>query len=691
MNRPFNLYVRIVTAVAAFAFLFAAARPLFASPAPEIERLVKLAGNADDEPTRLKYLRQLRQRPDLDSTFTKELNLMIRGAEMWLGHPWLPFFYLRDAKEPVNYLRFEVREDSPLYPLLCFYRARQLLWTAVADGTIWKNEERRKKNLDAVFDNLRRAERAFPKNRLIQMYLGRPMPPEKQYPAVKGAPAWAVYQREGLERLTDIIEWWIDHRQKPSGFYGGGDNDDIEMWRFWVPAMIAFESPKITGAQERLSRGIFKRPYMAGGYQTMMTDVEHSAEPIGDTLTPMMHLDPDNPEWRERTLRLVELMETLWTGRNERGFLQFKSTYFTVNKVDDSPQRACDTVYHPRAVQPALLLWQRTRDPRLTRLFCDWMDTWADAAARAERGKPAGILPTAIHWPDGAVGGLGKDWWNPENHGEPTLYQWPSASAMMVSTLLLAWHITGNEKYMAPLRSMAEIRLKYAGRSKKEKPVPGSEAWCAEQLDFLSWPLAKYTLLTGSKEFETFFERVENPYALFRLRGNRRALEAALRKNAEALSVNWPGFTSEVRYTDRVIALPRFFNLREAFPKGPGKADHPQPELLYATATGDPGGDLGYFPLNAVRWLTPPREIAALVTEANTTHFAAELFHFGEKPRRMAAEFYLLKPGTYTMTLSLVKPAKSLKSETIEVGSTRHRVAFELPPRQLCLLRIQPQ
>ena len=90
----------------------------------------------------------------------------------------------------------------------------------------------------------------------------------------------------------------------------------------------------------------------------------------------------------------VEL-ETLWTARNERGQLQFKSTYFSVDRVDAGAQRACDTVYHPRAVQPALLYWQRTGDERLGKLFAAWMDTWVDAAARAERGKPAGILPSA--------------------------------------------------------------------------------------------------------------------------------------------------------------------------------------------------------------------------------------------------------------------------------------------------------
>lgn len=123
--------------------------------------------------------------------------------------------------------------------------------------------------------------------------------------------------------------------------------------------------------------------------------------------------------WKSRALRLAELMRARWSGRNQRGELMFRGTYFTADRVEDSPKRACDTVYHPWAVRPALLYWQRTGDPDLGRLFRDWMDTWADAAARAERGKPAGILPSALHWPSGQVGGTGPNWWQPENYTSP--------------------------------------------------------------------------------------------------------------------------------------------------------------------------------------------------------------------------------------------------------------------------------
>ncbi len=219
------------------------------------------------------------------------------------------------------------------------------------------------------------------------MYLGRPIPSGTHYPKIDGAPEWAAYQREGLERLTDIIEWWIVHRMRADGQYGGGWGDDCEMWRWWTPILIGFEHPQINRAQARFSAALLSQPHMRLGYTDRMSDVEHTAEDTADAITPMMHIDPDNPDWSKRSARLVELMESLWTGRNERGFLQFKSTYFTAEKVDLAPNRACDTVYHPRVIQPALVRWQRTGDPKLTKLVSAWMDTWVDAAARDRAWK----------------------------------------------------------------------------------------------------------------------------------------------------------------------------------------------------------------------------------------------------------------------------------------------------------------
>jgi hypothetical protein len=422
-----------------------------------------------------------------------------------------------------------------------------------------------------------------------------------------------------------------------------------------------------------------------------MSDVEHTAEDSTDAILPMMHLAPDDAVWQQRARRLVELMDTLWTGENQRGQLQFRSTYFTVSKVDDTSRRACDTPYHVRAVQPVLLLWQRTGDEKIGRLVCRWLDTWVEATARAERGKPSGIIPAAIHWPEGHIGGEGEDWWDPRNHGEPTLYEWPSAQSALCDTFLLAWQMTGNERYLEPLKSMATIRREsFEGRG-RDAATPGTRPWCGQRLGFIAPTLAKYRYLTGSKAFDDILRQ---DYATFLSQGadnDRSALAERLKRSAKALRVNWPGYTSEVRWTDRVLRFPVLFEPDYMFKEGVAGFERPRPDDLYRTVTGDPG-TLGYFPLNAVRWLTPPHDIAALVTQSGPDRFAAELYHFGPSPRSLEAELYLLAPGQYTLEVQTMgsSEAPGTVPATFEVRGPRTRVSIDLPSRRLTKIRIQP-
>jgi hypothetical protein len=649
-----------------------------------IEAAVLHAGNIDSDQERLDFLKTLQERPGLDASNRQDLENLILQIDRWLHDKQLDYFGSEVRKN--NDFDFGISESSAIAPLTWLYRGRMVIWYAMESGGIWSISENRRAPFAAARGFFEKYARAFPQNKIARMYLGQPTGPYKQYEAAPGAPAWAVYQREGLERLADIIEWWIDNRMQEDGQYGGGWGDDCEMWRWWVPVLIGFDSPKISSAQARFSAALMNQPHMKQGYTTRMSDVEHTAEDSADAVTPMMHIDPENQAWRKYALRPAELMENLWTARNEQGFLQFKSTYFTADKVDTSAQRACDTVYHPRVVQPALLYWQRTADPRLTKLFSAWMDTWVDAAARTERGKPAGVIPTAIHWPDGRIGGLGPDWWDPRNHGEYTLYLYPSAMSLMTHTLLLTHYMTGDAKYLAPIRTMAGMRLKYLSAPPPTEPAPGTEAWCAARLGDLSNVITKYRFITGNTEFDELLKREMSPYMRLRLHGDAGPLESALRQNAEALRINFEGYTSEVRYTDRVLRFPALFAGDGILGRAVEAIHTPDTSLLYSMVTGDPG-DAGYFPLNAVRWLTPPREIAALVTESGKSRFAAEIFSFGRENRSMAAEFYLLDPGDYRLTITV----ESQQSEAHEftVKTRRTRVDFELPPQKLCTLQVR--
>ena len=679
-------YLTRTCAIAVAGLLLAVCRPAAAEPG--IEELVRRAGNSESARVQMEAMESLASRSDVPKSVKKDARSMAEFLDRWMHDERLPFFS-RPIHRKLDY-PFGISQDSPLYPLTCLYRGKMLFWTTNEDGGILSSHERRRKFLDKAVRQFKIAREAFPQNRIVQMYLGTPYPAEKQYPGVPGAPKWAVGQRENLERLTDVMEWWIENRQREDGTYGGGWGDDCEMWRNWVAPMIAFQHKEATRAQALFSRNMFKQPFMRGGYTSYMQDVEHSAEYSKDTITPMMHLAHDEPTWRRRALRIAELMRTLWMGENERGNLQFKSVYFNASKIDNKRVYACDTPWHTYAAQPVLLLWQRTGNEKLERLITAWMDSWVAATASSERGKPGGVIPAAIRWPGGEPVGPGENWWDPQCHpSEPSLYRWPIAVRHLTDTLLLTYHMTGNEKYLQPLRSMAKIRLRWLKGEFPDSPEPGTEAWCGRRLRFLARTLAKYRQLTGKTEFDDVLER-DYPAAL-----SRHQLEESspvvkrLQRSAEALRINFPGRTSEVRWTDRIMAFARMYGHDKMFAEPvPAMNKRPAPDFVYAMATGDRGG-IGFFPLNAVRWLTPPRDIAAIVINAGRHGLTAKLFHFGESPRVMGAEFYLLESGEYRVVLTPEdEGAAPAVRKRLTVTGNSPQVKFTLPAREVYQLRV---
>ncbi len=649
---------------------------------------LRSAGNSESDLHRFHILNKLRHVEGLEPKLAADLDRFLAFLDRWLHDRSLWKWFSGPIRRNLSY-DFKLSKDSPLAPLAWIYTAKMLVWVTNEYGNIISYHEERRRFLDKAAALFRKARSKFPRNRILGMYLGEPIPSAKTYTAPEDAPEWASLQRENLERLADIITWWIDNRLQENGEYGGAWDDDCEMWRHWVPVMIAFEYPKVSKAQAFFSDALLRQDYMKDGYTRRVYDVEHTAEPSTDTITPMMHLAPEDPVWKKRAQRIAHLMKTLWTGTNEQGFLQFKSTYFSAQKVDPDPKRACDTPYHVVALQPVLLLWQRTSDPELAALITSWMDMWVHATAQDSCGKPAGIIPAAVRWPSGEVKGPGPDWWDPRHHGEPTLYRWPSAVSKLTDTLLLTYYMTKEESYLAPLRSMAACRLAWRRERPAKAPEAGSYAWCGSRLGFLVKTLLKYRRVTGKTDFD----------ALLALEGHGRDEKAqekkllrSLRSTAQALRINVPGYTSEVRFTDRVFTFPRLFGADMMFPERvPACSIRPDLQLLYEMATGDRGGFL-IFPANSVRWLTVPRDIAALVDKTTPETFQAKLYHFGDKPRQMGAEFYLLKEGAYTVQLSEEKSGNAVQQPLpFRVASPRTKVSFTVPPRTLCTLAVGPE
>jgi hypothetical protein len=70
-------------------------------------------------------------------------------------------------------------------------------------------------------------------------------------------------------------------------------------------------------------------------------------------------------------------------------------------------------------------------------------------------------------------------------------------------------------------------------------------------------------------------------------------------------------------------------------------------------------------------------------------HLTAELYHFGENPRAMGADFYFLDPGDYELSLTVGED--ELLRHAFTVKGRRSTIAFDLPSQRLCTIRVTAQ
>lgn len=667
----------------------------------EVLEWVQKAGDTEDEKERQRCLETLAALPGLDATLKREADALAAFAKSW-NEGGLKFYNSFTKGKPPQALgdyAFGVAVDSPLFPLTALYRGRMLAWNLIENSTVRTHPKLAPWFKDEAVKSFQTAAAAFPKNRLPRMYLGEAIPWPKVFKAAPEAPEWAVLQREQLERMGEIIRWWIRHRQRADGQFGGGWGDDCEMWRWWASVLLGFDDPEITAAQLKFSKAAMNRPHLKGGFNTEIMDVEHAAEDTTDNLVPLLILEPNEKRWQDWSRKLVTFMRTTWTGNNQRGGLQFKSFYFSATEAAPQPQRALDVIANVGALHPAFMVWRQTGDASLGAPLEHWLSTWVDAAARGENGKPAGILPAAIRWPDGAAAGAEKQgWWEPVKPGGymHSYYLWPSVITEMTDALVVAYLQSGNEKFLTPIRSMAAIRLKHLKQPATSEPAPGSEAWCAAQLGprrnansntgGLVKTLARLKALTGTTEFDELLALEGGEFVLRNTAEGHQELLSALRESADALRVNFPGFTSEVRSTDRVMRFAQFLSQDYDFDNYKG-VTVPKHELLYRMVTGDTNAPR--FPQMAVRWHTPAKDIAVLVTRAGVHGLTADLHHFGESPRVMEAELMLLKPGVYRVSLESGSAVTKLPDLEVKRGVTP-RLPLTLAPKASTRLRIEP-
>lgn len=559
---------------------------------------------------------------------------------------------LLDAADP---------ERFPLYERARWQRGRLLYWLHLERRGPHEAAQARR-DLAALYER-------YPDDPILAMYNGarveQPDPCDALAPT-PGAPVWSNLQREARCRLGMIARWWVEERQAPNGEMGGKLGDDVELLRAWSPLILTGDTVVLRG-WTRLADGVWQSRYIRDGYAAQISDVEHASEFIADT-APELVLFRDEPRYLDRLRPSARHFETLWTGVTPSGRRLFRSAWFSAAAVDTIPPKNRDVEMNTRAMKAVRYYAWKSGDPHVIDLLEDWGRAWVHAAGRTDKGKPPGILPASIRFPNEAINGDEPTWYRANMYWD--YYDWShSAGAKMLDQLLFTYTLTGNDTLLQPLHAALDLIRTHtdAGTNGRAETIPsGSPAWAAAQLreNAFFWAVvAQWRFFTGDTRHDDLLRIHGTPYVRYRLTGDAQSLVDELTRVLDDLRVNTPLRTTEVLHTDRV--------------RLPGGA------ALRAMWTGN-GIPEGASPYEAVSWEATDATFTALVTEAGPDRLGVTVFSHAADERPVTLRLWQLAPGRYRLTQHVGTTAPS--TTTLAVTKRGQRLVLTLPPQRLLAL-----
>jgi len=361
-----------------------------------------------------------------------------------------------------------IKDDSPLYYKSQLYIARCGHMHLPYIPTLGPERE-----------ILERLEKKFPDNRYIRLLLHYEWEPYgdgthrndwymvDHTKKVQDSPAWVRELYPAISSIVDWGEWFIKYKQGPEGAVGGGLSDDVEM--IGAIGYYGFTGRGVSQITLDGARKLCEGNWQYGGvddesgFLIANADAEHSAEPTGDTLPMMITIDYGNPLWIERSTKTAKLMRDLWTDYDNNGHRHFRSNYFGAFQVGSGDQMN-DSWINYRAVAPATAVLWYNQSPAISKLMVEIADAWLAAAMSTERGKPLGVIPGEVSFPDGIIGGTNSPNWYTPSKGERTVnYGWPGHGYKdyMSNLLMTAYEQTRDAKYLEPLRLEYELAARY--------------------------------------------------------------------------------------------------------------------------------------------------------------------------------------------------------------------------------------
>jgi len=522
------------------AVLLLLVKAVSSSSSGDCETRVLLAGQTSSEAVRLEMVRSLVDDETCPEELRTDAATLLPVVELWaepLGG-WVPgsqaisedgFLNVdRDGNalsrsvfpEILNLvLPFDVetyppklRANSSLHEIWATYRGRALIWVPVQSGL-----------LEAVYfaeavPLLETAFEVYPENELLAAYLGDTEVPAWQdcqddHPK---APDFFNALHCVLEKLGDLVAFWIRDRQAPDGSFGGGWGDDVELVRWWTALTVAFEDEPTIAAWEKLSESVWELNRFERGYSCDTStedptnaDVGHTAEESSNTVVEMIKLrslrkthfasaaDVVEDAWLGKAWRVFEIFRDEWLSENDRAFFQHETTHLKCSRGEpNDPDFACDVPRHLRALEPVLFLYQllveaclgkddecpafvATLQAEIEATLLPWFETYVAATVAEGAGcKDAGVLPAALVWPSGETARPDTLWFEPGCHVDcvnltatdrchfavclpADIFAFPDGHSALMKALALVRHLARDQQFLEPARALAQLARTY--------------------------------------------------------------------------------------------------------------------------------------------------------------------------------------------------------------------------------------
>ncbi len=553
-------------------------------------------------------------------------------------------------------LNHPAASESPLYERALFLRGRILYWLGLERGG--PNEIRRGAedlaNLYAIYSN----------DDLLAMYNGVNIDlpdPCDDLVYDDNAPAWSNMQRELLCRMRNIAHWWVLEQQAENGEFGGKIGDDVELLRWWTPVLLSGDSLAFVG-WSKLADEIFKNRKIYKGYSKKPLDVEHASEFIADT-APMMVVCSDDSLYLKRLKYSVDYFQNLWTGMSVNNRRFFRSAWYSSTEVDERPPRNRDQAYNARATKAVRYYAWKTQDESTLTALNEWSDAWLSTAKRSDKGKPVGILPASVRFPDEAFNGDEENWYTANMFWK--YFEWEeSPGGKMLDQLMFSYTTTQDDKYLEPLLMSLDLIQKYADF--EGEPEEGSEAWAAKILmnQGSFWSVAaQWRFLSGDTKYDDLLNQYGTPYLKYRLSGNEKYLAEGLERVLENARYNTPLKTYEAIHTDRVYI--RGY------------------EHLTTMLTGNASNE-GLSPNFAITWENTNEDFTALVKDNSLYKIKVDMYNHSGEQQTIGMRLWQLVPGDYRLVIN----GASGSAQPLKIIKKGQRFALTIPPNELTTVEI---